>query len=81
MNKIKNSMADLGQFLDRTAGVINDEGIIIGSTNTEMLDVEDTNISDFSSDNNNQDWQSYKILEVNRYGSLVVYVERTIMSL
>jgi len=71
-------MEDLGQFLDRTAGVINDEGIIIACTNTEMLDVEDTNISTiFSSDEPiiKTDNKSYKLLEINGYGPLVVYVE------
>lgn len=80
MNKIKKCMADLGQFLDRTAGVISDEGIIVGSTNAEMLDVEDTNVSTiFSSDEPiiKTGNKSYKIIEINGYGSLVVYVEGT----
>lgn len=42
---IKKYMSELKQFLDCTVGVLNYDGIVIDSTDDEMLDTKDENIS------------------------------------
>ena len=45
MISIKKYMSELKQFLDCTVGILNYDGIVIDSTDNEMLDTKDENIS------------------------------------
>ncbi len=45
MISIKKYMSELKQFLDCTVGILNYDGIVIDSTDNEMLDTKDDNIS------------------------------------
>ncbi len=80
MNIIKKTMADFAKFLDRTAGVIDDNGRIIACTDEEMLGMDNANTAAVLNADDTVmkiEDKSYKSLRVNGYCPYVVFVEGT----
>lgn len=77
---IKKYMSELKQFLDCTVGVLNYDGIVIDSTDDEMLDTKDENISAvlLAGDQIVKiGTKSYKLIEAKGYDPLVIFIAGT----
>ena len=80
MISIKKYMSELKQFLDCTVGILNYDGIVIDSTDNEMLDTKDENISAVLLAGNHIvkiGTNSYKLIEAKGHAPLAIFITGT----
>lgn len=80
MISIKKYMSELKQFLDCTVGILNYDGIVIDSTDDEMIDTKDENISAVLLAGKHIvkiGTKSYKLIETQGHAPLAIFITGT----